>query len=334
MTRVWLLVALVFETENDAAAHGMGEVLAWSQEALAIARRHGDPVATCAALNARVYLSLGPDLADEREGLAAELLAVAQQHDLLGYEALAHWLLFLCASARTDLTEAIRRADLAVERSTSGQLAALVQVVEVYRAVLAVLAGRVDDAASEYRRLARRMAETGMSSAAEAALVFELVLAFARGDTSGLTDVMVGLHDVHPDAMNEALVLCLLDAGRIEEARARWSTRSPVRRNYYWLARMALHAHAAVRLGDVDACATTYEELLPWTGRVAGIDSGSVAFGMVDDALALLADATGRTDDAARHRRDALSVGAAVTAQLATAGLIPRSPSPSGGSPA
>jgi DNA-binding SARP family transcriptional activator len=329
VTRVWLLVALIFETENDAAAYGMDEVIDWSAEALTIARSTDDPMALCAALNARAYLSLGPDLAHERETLVAELYSVAHQHGLLGYEALAHWFLFLCASSRTDLPEAIRQADLAVERSTSGQLAALVQVVEVYQAVLSVLAGEIDDAERQYRRLAAQMAATGMSSAAQAALVFELVLAFARGDSSGLVDVMVALHDVYPDAMTEALVLCLLDAGRVDEARARWASRPPLRRNYYWLARMALHARAATRLGDLDECARCYEELLPWSGRVAGIDSGSVAFGTVDEALALLADALGRCDAAARHRSDADAVRARVAA-----GLSSRSPSPSSGTSA
>jgi len=334
VTRVWLLVALIFETENDAAAYGMAEVLAWSEEALATARRCGDAAALCAALNARAYLALGPDLAGERETLVAELLSVSAGNDLLGYEALAHWFGFLCASARTDLTGAIRQADLAVERSTSGQLAALVQVVEVYHAVLWVLAGRLDDAEREYRRLAQRMADTGMASAAEAAVVFELVLAFARDDMSGLTDVMIALHEVYPDAMCEALVLCLLDSGRADEARARWETRAPLRRNYYWLARMALFARAATRLGDLDACAQAYLELLPWAGRIAGIDSGSVVFGSVDEALGVLAEALGRPEDATRHRADADAVHAQVLADLRTAGFSPRSPSPAGGTSA
>lgn len=329
-TRVWLLVALIFETENHAAAYGMTEVIGWSEEALALARLAGDPVALCAALNARAYLSQGPDLADERETLVAELLSVATENSLLGYEALAHWFGFLCASARTDLTEAIRQADLAVQRSTSGQLAALVQVVEVYHAVLCVLSGRLDDAEREYRRLAQQMADTGMSNAAEIAVVFELVLAFARGNVSGLTDVMLAIHEVHPDAMCEALVLCLLDSGRVDEARSRWAVRAPVRRNYYWLARMALFARAAARVGDLDACAQAYLELLPWAGRIAGIDSGSVAFGAVDDALGVLAEALDRSADAARHRADADAVHARVAEDLRRAGFSPRQPFPAG----
>ncbi|MCB0949625.1 MAG: AAA family ATPase [Mycobacterium sp.] len=332
--RVWLLVALIFETENSAAAAGMAEVIDWSEQAITTARRSGDPLALCAALNARVYLALGPDLADEREILAQELLSISRAHGLLGYQALAHWLLFLCASASTDLTEAVRQADLAVQHSTSGQLAALIRVLEVYRAVRYVLAGRLEDAQVEYRRLARQMAEAGMSGAAEAAIVFQLVLAFARDDLSSLADVMVALHDVHPDAMCEALVLCLLDAGRTAEARARWEARTPVRRNYYWLARMALYARAAIGIGDLDACASAYTELLPWAGRVAGIDSGSVVFGTVDDALALLADALGHPDDALGHRDDADTVRNVVAAHLAGIEVTPRSPSPSGGTAA
>lgn len=330
VTRVWLMVALIFEIENDAAAYGMDEVIDVSAQALEIARASGDPVAVCAALNARAYLSTGPDLAQERESLAAELLAVSTAHGLLGYEALAHWFLFMFASARTDLPEAIREADLAVERSTSGQVAALVVVVEVYQAVLCVLAGDLDNAARRYRRLAGQMAETGMSSATEVAIVFELVLAFARGDMSGLADAMIAVHELYPDAMNEALVLCLLDAGRTEEARTWWQSRAPVRRNYYWLARMALLARAAIRMGDLEQCEQVYRELTPWAGLMAGIDSGSVTFGTVDEALALLADALGRPrDEVARHRAGADAVRARVAAALS-----PRSPAPSAGTPA
>lgn len=334
VTRVWLLVALIFEIENEAAGGDLSEAFALADEAVALARSTGDAIATCAALNAAAYLSLGPDRADEREHLVGELLTVARENDLLGYEALAHWFLFLCASARTDLTEAMHQADLAVEKSTIGQLAALVQVVEIYQAVLCVLAGRYDDAATRYRQAAQRLAATGMASAAEIAVVFDVVLAFHRDEMASLTDAMTALHDVHPDAMNEVFVLALMAAGRVDEARSRWTTRTPVRRNYYWLARMALYARAAVAVGDLDECAKAYVELAPWAGRVAGIDSGSVAFGIVDDALALLADALGLASDAERHRDDAEAVRARLAADLDRVGVTPRSPSPSGGTAA
>ena len=331
VTRVWLLVALIFEIENDAAAGDLSEAFALADEAVALARSTGDATATCAALNAAAYLSLGPDRAEDRDDLVGELLSVARKNGLLGYEALAHWFLFLCASARTDLTEAMHQADLAVEKSTMGQLAALVQVVEIHQAVLCVLAGRYDDAATRYRQAAQRLAATGMASAAEIAVVFEVVIAFHRDDMASLTDPMTALHDVHPDAMIEAFVLALMAAGRVDEARSRWAMRTPVRRNYYWLARMALYARAAVAVGDLDECANAYVELSPWAGRVAGIDSGSVSFGIVDDALALLADALGRAGDAVRHRDAADAVRVRLAAHLDRAGVTPRSPSPSGG---
>ncbi|MBJ7387325.1 MAG: transcriptional regulator, partial [Mycolicibacterium sp.] len=132
----------------------------------------------------------------------------------------------------------------------------------------------------------------------------------------------------------EVFVLALMAAGRVDEARSRWATRTPVRRNYYWLARMALYARAAVAVGDLDECAKAYVQLAPWAGRVAGIDSGSVAFGIVDDALALLADALGRASDAECHRDDAEAVRARLAADLERVGVTPRSPSPSGGTAA
>jgi hypothetical protein len=94
---------------------------------------------------------------------------------------------------------------------------------------------------------------------------------------------------------------------------------------------MALYARAAVAVGDLDECANAYVELSPWAGRVAGIDSGSVSFGIVDDALALLADALGRAGDAVRHRDAADAVRVRLAAHLDRAGVTPRSPSPSGG---
>ena len=53
-----------------------------------------------------------------------------------------------------------------------------------------------------------------------------------------------------------------------------------------------------------------------------------------EPALALLADATGRPADAARHRADADEVRARLAADLAAVGVTPRSPSPSGDTPA
>ena len=93
-------------------------------------------------------------------------------------------------------------------------------------------------------------------------------------------------------------------------------------RNYYWLATTTLRAHAAVRLGELELARAAAEELRPWAGRVAGLDSGTLVVGPVDDALAAVAEALG--DPAAEdHRRAAEALRSEVRRRLEAVGVAP-----------
>jgi hypothetical protein len=83
---------------------------------------------------------------------------------------------------------------------------------------------------------------------------------------------------------------------------------------------MTLRAHAAVGLGDLDVARAVYRELLPWTGRVAGLDNGTLVVGPVDEALAAVADAVGDPAAAAAHRRSAAALRRELRSQLAAVG--------------
>ncbi|MFI7586379.1 BTAD domain-containing putative transcriptional regulator [Spongisporangium articulatum] len=316
VTRVWLLFGLIFEQEDQAARYGMDDVLRWSTEALELARATGDPLALCAALNARSYLALGPDLVEERERDARELTDLATAHGLQDYQALGHWFLFMYHGSVTDLVGARREAALALEQSTSGQLGFLLGALGYFEAELAVLDGRLDEAAARYRTLARQMVDNGAPNGTELAVLGDVVVGFARGDLAGAVAGLREVHAMSDEAFPQALVLALLDAGLEEEARAVWDPAVPVPRGYYWLAMMTVKAYAAARVGDGETSATIYAQLLPWAGRVAGIDAGSVSFGPVDAALAELADRLGRPLDADRHRADAERVRQVVADQL------------------
>jgi hypothetical protein len=69
-----------------------------------------------------------------------------------------------------------------------------------------------------------------------------------------------------------------------------------------------------------DAAAALYDELQHWSGTVAGLNSGSVAFGPMDAVLAELADLLGDTDAAAGHRRTVIEVQATVRSGLSELG--------------
>ncbi|SDC77406.1 Transcriptional regulatory protein, C terminal [Geodermatophilus telluris] len=318
--RCRLLVALVREVEGvddertDAA----------SAEAVRLARAATGPAAArllCAALNVRAYAALGPHLAAVREPLAEELRAVASAAGMTDHRAVAHWLLFLAASARTDLVAARRHVDTAVALADAGQLGHVLGALQVFSGALLVLAGRPDEGRARYEQVAAHLVETGAMNGGLMALVGRFVAGFARGDLTPAVPELEWLHAAMPGALTDAVVLGLLDAGRTDDARAAWAVRRPISRDYYWLASTTLRAHAAARLGDLAVARQVRDELLPWAGRIAGLDSGTLVVGPVDDALAAVADALGDAGAAAAARRGAERVRAELAAQLAAVGV-------------
>ncbi|MGW4479671.1 hypothetical protein [Rhodococcus triatomae] len=75
-------------------------------------------------------------------------------------------------------------------------------------------------------------------------------------------------------------------------------------------------AHGAARLGDTECARHLYAELLPFRGRIAGLDSGSFYAGPVDAALAALAEALGDAEAAANHRTAASELVTRVADEL------------------
>lgn len=314
--RVRLLTTLFAELEGiDHPA-----ALAASAEALTLARAlyERDPDAhgrvLCAALNARAYAALGPDLAHAREQLTEEFLAVAEAAAAVDYQAVAHWLAFLSAAGRSDLVAAHAHVDLAVARAGTGQLASLLTVLQVFDALLTVLAGRSDEGERRYGVAARELAEQGTANGAQMGLVGRFTAGLARGDVSALADELLAVHTYVSTSIADPAVLALLGAGREDEARQIWAARQPVERSYYWLAMTTLRAHAAVALADVEAAEQCGVELQTYSGRIAGLDNGSLLAGPVDDALAAIAELLGDDDAARRYRAAAV----ALRTQLAT----------------
>ncbi|WP_245159256.1 hypothetical protein, partial [Blastococcus sp. TF02A-35] len=292
-----------------------------SAAALELARRTDDPRLLCAALNVRAYAALGPDLADQREALAEELRVVATAAGATDHQAVAHWLLFLAASARTGLGAARRHGDRALALSGSGQLGHVLGAVGIHSGALLVLAGRVDEGLARYEQIAARLVETGQTNGGLMALIGRFVAGFARGDLTPALPDLAWLNSAMPGALGDAVVLTFLDAGREADAREAWRTHRPIAHDYYWLTNTTLRAHAAARLGDAAVAAEMRAELLPWAGRVAGLDAGTLVLGPVDDALAEVADLLGDPAAADRHRRDAAEVRRRLAAELAAVGL-------------
>ncbi|WP_264077702.1 BTAD domain-containing putative transcriptional regulator [Mycolicibacterium houstonense] len=308
--RIRLLKALYVELEG-ADPDG---ALAVSTELLALARRvyAEDPAGSgrllCTALNVRAYCSLGPDLDAERDAIAAELLRTAEATEQADYQAVGHWLLSLAAGNRSDLVSAKRHVDLAVARAGTGQLLHLLGVLGLFRARMHLLAGRLDEAVSSYTDLAERMVENGAANGAKLAMVGRVTGEFCLGDLGLLADELLFFYREVSVAALDAAVLALIARGREEEARRLWQERQPIERAYFWLPFTVLRVNAAVALGDLEEVRARSAELVPYSGRIAGLGVDGLMVGPVDDALAAAADALGLPQEAQGHRKAAATL--------------------------
>ncbi|MGK2868472.1 MAG: hypothetical protein ACSLFA_17885, partial [Mycobacterium sp.] len=102
---------------------------------------------------------------------------------------------------------------------------------------------------------------------------------------------------------------------RTEEAQQIWAQRAPIERSFFFVAMATLRVHAAVAVGDLAVATDTAAELLPYSGRFAGLDNGTLLTGPVDAALAAVAEATGDTAAAVRYRRAAAELTERLAAQ-------------------
>lgn len=305
--RVRLLITLFKEVEG--AEHDTA--MAAGAEALELARTlyAADPDTharlLCAALNVRAFACLGPDLADQRDAVFAELLGLALDCGAVDYQAVGHWLLFLAASGRSDLAAALDHVDQAVARAGTGQLGYLLGVLDAYSAQLTVLAGRPDEGEARYLAAGASLAEHGVANGVLVGLVGRVSAALSRGDLGPMADELLFLHRAISATMADGAVLALVAVGRTAEAQEVWAQRVPTERSYYWVAMTTLRVHAAVAIGDLAVARAEAAELLPYRGVMAGLDNGTLLTGPVDEALAVLAEADGDSAAAAGYRKAA-----------------------------
>ncbi|MFC4942246.1 BTAD domain-containing putative transcriptional regulator [Pseudonocardia sp. GCM10023141] len=315
--RCRLLVALVFELES----HDDERVRSASAEAMALSAGHGDPLLRCAALNARFFAALSPDLWPELEGVGTELVTIAEASGLAGYRSQGHHLLFMVSAARHDLDGAQHHVDAAVAAATGGQLGMTLGWATIFAALRALVRGDLDAAEARYTEVARRLAAAGVVNAELIGFVGRFAVRHARGRHGELVDEMAALRPHMPPTFSDFLASGLLAAGRPDDARAGWRPDVVLPRNYYWQLWTVLRAEVAVGLGDREVAARCYDELLPWAGTFAGLSSGTVTLGPVDRVLADLAALLGHPpEQQAAHRRAAAALAASMGAKAAIGG--------------
>jgi hypothetical protein len=200
------------------------------------------------------------------------------------------------AIGRGELGAAASAIEAAVRAGSSGQLPELLLLAAIFDSTSRLLGGDLDGAREGYEEIARAVGSAGDPNAENIWLWARFAVDFAAGDTSALVETAERVMAKMPWHSTDLLLVALLDAGRVEEARARFDP-TPLQRDVTWLYNVAVRAHLACELGDVETARATYEELLPWSGTLVRPMNGTLSLGPADHYLARLAALL--SDDAA-----------------------------------
>ncbi len=303
----------IYLPDTDTAA-------AASEQAVAIAEQCGDLEALSAALRARQVVVSHPDGLDERERVAARMVALGERAATPDVELRGRLCAIDALFERGDLTAVAAELDRCdhCASEVGGPLAPY--LVLHTRAVLAAAQGRLGEA----RRIADQALGIAGSKehpdiAARRAAVLSTIARQAGHDPALLSAGEVG--PAERDVADEGLrvpfigVLAradvLVTAARSADAADIWRRLGPARRwrppPHVMLLAGALGIEVAAAVGSSDDMDALSARLLPYRGRHVACGLGAAAYlGPVELWLGKAARHLGRIDDAIADLRDAL----------------------------
>jgi DNA-binding SARP family transcriptional activator len=284
------------------------------EEALAMARRIGDPSTLAYGLLGYISSHHAPDFTLRQLECAKELVEAALQAGDLeraieGYE--------VSMESQIELADTSTvRADLEAMSMLAEELRQPAQrwVVSLYHCFFALLEGRFDEAEqliAETRSLGER-AQTWTSAA-----TYVLQLYLLRREQGRAHEVEDLVHRAAADSPTYPVLRCarvdmLVELGSTAEVRSELDALAPdgfgcIPFDEEWTISVCFLTEAAVRLADARSAAALYRLLLPYADRVS-ISYTEISLGPVARYLGCLAAATGRWDEADRHFSDALEI--------------------------
>ena len=317
--RARLLARLAFELYY---AGDPGRRLALSEEAVALARRLGDPRTLATCLDARHYALWRPETVHERLAVASELRRIAEavgdpELELEG----AGWTV-------VDLLELGDVAGADIQIAAASRLAAALHRplyewwTSQFRCARAQIDGRFDEA----ERLAAETLEIGRRGQAENAThVFAQSMFNIRREQGRLAEVeqaVDGFIDLYPavPAWRCSRALLQLEVGHEAEAAAEFGALAErgfdaLPRDANWLIAITLLAEVCGRLGDAARAAELYAALAPYAGRNVLVGRASTCNGSASRQLGTLAATRVEWDLAEEHFTAALAMHQAMGAR-------------------
>lgn len=317
--RARLLAALAVETIY---ASDRSRRVALSDEALAAARRLGDPATLADVLLARYRAIAAPSTLGERIANTAELLTLTEDLDdpVRRFGAWVHR--FRASFESGDVAEGDRA--LASCEALAAELAQPVLRWSVLfgQAGRAWLAGALDE--SERKTAAARDLglRIGLPATETAFLAQSFYICRERATLAAIEPTLRRLTIENPQLPTSCAVLAVVqcELGQREEARETLgrlaATGFDLPFDLIWLFGMAESAVAASDLGDTEAAAVLLERLTPYTDQFATIAGSATVIGAVSGHVGMLATTLGRFDEADAHLSAAAEAHARIGAPI------------------
>ncbi|HWV86705.1 MAG TPA: AAA family ATPase [Capillimicrobium sp.] len=304
--RARLLALLAMELVWDGDPDGRR---ALADEALALAREHGDERTLALVLRDHYHARWSPDTVQERTAWAQELGALADRLDEPLLQSQAALLALFAAVDRGDMAAAERHRDRCMALAERVGQPGMLWHAHYAAGLVALLAGDLDAAV----RFADRALELGRDAEPDALMVYggqSALISAERGrqeEVVALTEQIVESNPGLP-LFSAGLVDLYLHVGRVEDAQLlldelREAGFENLPRDQAWTTAYAWLCRAAAGLADRAAAADLYPLGLPLLGLACS--NGAAAHDSIDHCLGMLATALGDHDRAERHFAEA-----------------------------
>ncbi|MFK0252799.1 BTAD domain-containing putative transcriptional regulator [Streptomyces sp. NPDC090445] len=288
--RARLLATIALESRETRSARGLQA----ARQAEEIARELDDPALLAFALNG-VFMQTfhRAGLAPRRDGIGAELIALATRHGLVTYEVLGHLMRLQARSALADFAGADRHAAAVDRLAERNELPLAGVFTQWYGALRVAATGRAPEAEAAFRKAAAGLRGAGMPGVERGLLPLALLCLRVRHGQPARPDQTAEDTDWGPhEPWTTPLVL--IAQGRHTEVPALLHRLPDPPPGLLYEALWCLAARAAISVSDRRTMERAYSALTPAAAELAGAGSGLLTAGPVAAYLDDLATALGR----------------------------------------
>ncbi len=292
--------------------HQRGRTLC--DEAVAVARRIGDPRALVSTIWVQNEINWGPENIEARLAAATEIAALAESVSDCQRALRAHEMRFTALLEMGDMVALT--SEVHIYRDLAEKWGEQFGIVERFNAALALLKGDFDEAAGQIEQLWRHARRRQDPALLTCAGYLEEFMATERAQIDpakieSTRKAQIALSPAMAIVARVGLALFYSVIGRRAEAAGELESLAKddfavIPRNWNWLANFCWLAVVCIGVNDTERAGYIYRNILPYADRNVTIGWGDISYGCVGRFLGMLAWKIGKLDEAQAHFEQAL----------------------------